>query len=81
MILWETFVVEQVPPSWIAEGCLAIPETNPTRRMLCGMMRAVDSSVKNMTGAYKRLGLWEQTIVFFSTDNVREFAHSVKHCV
>ena len=61
----------QVPESWIASGCLAIPATNPTRRMLCGMMRAVDSSVKNMTGAYKRLGIWEQTVVFFSTDNVR----------
>ena len=60
-----------MPESWIASGCLAIPATNPTRRMLCGMMRAVDSSVKNMTGAYKRLGIWEQTVVFFSTDNVR----------
>ena len=59
----------EVPMSWIAEGCLKIPPANPTRRMLCGMMRAVDSSVHNMTGAYKRLGLWEQTVVIFSTDN------------
>ena len=71
--------VLQVPASWIAEGCLAIPESNPTRRMLCGMMRAVDSSVKNMTGAYKRLGLWEQTVVFFSTDNVRK-SLTLSHC-
>ena len=52
----------QVPPRWIAGHCAQqIPEENPTRRMLCGMMAAVDSSVANMTAAYKRLGLWPET--------------------
>ena len=37
--------------------------------MLCGMMRAVDSSVANMTAAYKRLGLWQETVVIFSTES------------
>jgi hypothetical protein len=33
----------QVPTSWLDNSpCLsAIPASNPTRRMLCGMMRAV----------------------------------------
>lgn len=66
----------QVPASYIDRGVCKtkIPATDPTRRMLCGMMSAVDDSVANMTAAYKRLGLWSETIVIFSTDNVR--AHS-----
>lgn len=61
----------QVPASYIdGSPCQSsIPADQPTRRMLCGMMRAVDSSVRNMSTAYKRLGLWSKTIVIFSTDN------------
>eukprot|EP01052_Picozoa_sp_SAG31_P016200 SAG31_NODE_1065_length_10096_cov_7.151530_5_plen_80_part_00 len=66
----------QVPISWLeGSDCITkIPAENPTRRMLCGMMRAVDSSVANATAAYKRLGLWTETVVIFSTDNVRQLS-------
>ena len=33
------------------------------------MMRAVDASLKNVTDAYKRLGVWGRTVVIMSTDN------------
>ncbi len=41
----------------------------PVRRMLCGMMTAVDDSISNLTRAYQELGIWEKTVVIFSTDN------------
>lgn len=33
------------------------------------MMRAVDDSLRNVTNAYKHLGVWEDTVVIMSTDN------------
>lgn len=59
----------QVPSHYIRDGCLDIPASNPTRRMLCGMMTAVDDSVRNVTEVYKELGIWNETVVIFSTDN------------
>lgn len=59
----------EVPSHYIRDGCLQIPATNPSRRMLCGMMVAVDDSLRNLTNAYKSLDLWEKTVVIFSTDN------------
>jgi arylsulfatase B/arylsulfatase I/J len=50
----------QVPPAYIRGGCLKIPASNPSRRMLCGMMTAVDDSVRNVTNVYKKLGIWNQ---------------------
>ena len=57
-------------------GCAHMPGANtnvdgiPTRKVLCGMMSAVDDSVKNLTAYYKSVsGLWEQTLIIFSTDN------------
>eukprot|EP00041_Stephanoeca_diplocostata_P015840 m.304541 g.304541 ORF g.304541 m.304541 type:complete len:230 (+) comp20173_c0_seq11:679-1368(+) len=50
-------------------GCASIPSVNPVRRMLCGMMSAVDDSLRNVTDAYKAMGLWETTVIIFSTDN------------
>jgi hypothetical protein len=62
----------QVPQRYIDGECVArIPPENPSRRIICGMMRAVDSSLANMTALYQSLGAWEHTVVFFSTDNVR----------
>ena len=43
----------------------------PTRRILCGMVRAVDASVKNITDTYKRLGLWDDTLVVLTADSAR----------
>jgi len=39
------------------------------RRHRCGMMTAVDDSLRNVTDVYKELGIWNETIVIFSTDN------------
>eukprot|EP00666_Eupelagonemidae_sp_cell4sb_P008741 gene8741-9261_t len=30
---------------------------------------AVDDSLRNLTAEYRRLGIWEATLVIFSTDN------------
>ena len=46
-----------------------VPADRPARRIVCGMMRAVDASLKNVTDAYKALGVWEETVVIMSTDN------------
>ncbi len=35
----------------------------------CGMMRAVDSSLRNITDTYRKLGILNDTLVIFSTDN------------
>ena len=52
----------QVPAYYIDGGCAdGIPASQPERRIVCGMMRAVDSSLKNVTDAYKELGVWDST--------------------
>lgn len=44
----------QVPAHYIEGACADnIPADQPVRRMLCGMMRAVDESVKNISDTYK----------------------------
>ena len=54
----------QVPERWTAGGCEdGIPADRPSRRIVCGMMQAVDSSLANVTAAYQRLGVWDQTVV------------------
>lgn len=59
----------EVPLHYINHECDHIPASNPTRRIVCGMMRAVDSSLANITAVYKELGIWDDTLVIFSTDN------------
>ena len=62
----------QVPQRYIDGECAAgIPVANPSRRIICGMMRAVDDSLANMTSLYQSLGaeVWERTVIIFSTDN------------
>lgn len=60
----------EVPMHYIDGGCAAaIPRDRPARRIVCGMMRAVDASLANVTAAYKRLGVWDRTVIIMSTDN------------
>jgi hypothetical protein len=35
----------------------------------CGMVRATDESLKNISDTYKSLGIWEQTLTIVSADN------------
>ena len=49
----------EVPERYLNDECRRlIPDSHPTRRIYCGMVRAVDESVKNITETYKRLGIW-----------------------
>lgn len=60
----------EVPQYYINGECAdAIPLSRPSRRIVCGMMRAVDSSLANVTNAYRRLGVWDSTVIIMSTDN------------
>ena len=60
----------EVPARYIGSECKAVVgETHPTRLIYCGMVRAVDESVRNITATYKELGILSQTLIVFSTDN------------
>ena len=50
----------QYPKDWIAG-----------RRVYAGMASALDESVGNITAALKRLGMWENTLLVFSSESVR----------
>ena len=60
----------QVPQRFINAECRAlVPASHPTRLIYCGMVRAVDESVKNITDTYKQLGIFDETIGVLTTDN------------
>eukprot|EP00656_Telonema_subtile_P057873 TRINITY_DN9628_c0_g1_i2.p1 TRINITY_DN9628_c0_g1~~TRINITY_DN9628_c0_g1_i2.p1 ORF type:complete len:484 (-),score=81.37 TRINITY_DN9628_c0_g1_i2:172-1623(-) len=39
------------------------------RQMVCAMAKAMDDGIGNVTEALKRKGIWEDTLVIFSSDN------------
>jgi arylsulfatase B/arylsulfatase I/J len=61
----------EVPAWYLADGACAkvVPTDHPTRLIYCGMVRAVDDSVKNITATYQQLGLLESTLVVLTGDN------------
>eukprot|EP00041_Stephanoeca_diplocostata_P031143 m.963668 g.963668 ORF g.963668 m.963668 type:complete len:731 (+) comp23897_c0_seq6:130-2322(+) len=60
----------EVPVSYIDDECRRrIPDDFPSRLIYCGMVRAVDESVGNITQTYKELGIWNNTLVILSADN------------
>jgi arylsulfatase A-like enzyme len=44
-------------------------ETYATRRDFSGMLSAVDSAVANITAALKAAGMWDNTVLFWASDN------------
>jgi arylsulfatase A-like enzyme len=42
---------------------------NHARQMVCAMAKVLDDGVGNVTAALKRVGMWDRTVVVFSSDN------------
>jgi hypothetical protein len=60
----------EAPMHFIDGPCRAlVPADYPSRLAYCGMVRAMDESVGNITKTYKELGLWDDTLVILSADN------------
>ena len=60
----------EAPMHFIDGACRAlVPEDHPSRLVYCGMVRAMDESVGNITQTYKDLNLWDSTLVIMSADN------------
>ena len=60
----------EVPASYVNEECLAlVPASHPTRQIYCGMVRAVDEPVLNITQTYEKLGILDDTLIVLTTEN------------
>lgn len=49
-----------------------VPADYPSRLIYCGMVRAVDESVLNVSKVYKELGIWEDTLFIMSAGTTQE---------
>ncbi len=56
----------QADAEFIAQ-CADVP--NRHRRMFCGMMAQLDAGLGNVTQALKETGMWEDTVVVWTSDN------------
>ena len=60
----------EVPLHYVQGPCEElIPADRPTRRIYCGMVRAMDESVGNITSTYRELGILNQTLFILTGDN------------
>ena len=61
------YYYEQVEKDVISKGGKAFDSEN--RRMLMAMTKYMDDTIKNLTDAFKAKGMWNNTLVVFTTDN------------
>ena len=64
----------QAPQDYIDGFSKTVPLAGPLgtkRRELAGMVRSMDEGVGNVTKALSAAGMFEDTLIIFSTDNVR----------
>eukprot|EP00940_MAST-03C_sp_MAST-3C-sp2_P001088 g1088.t1 len=60
----------EVPLRYVQGECEElVPADRPVRRIYCGMVRAVDESVRNITETYASLGIIDDTLFILSGDN------------
>ena len=58
----------QVPAMYVNDECRAlVPADHPSRLIYCGMVRAVDEAVANITSTYEALGILNDTLVIVSS--------------
>ncbi len=64
---------DQVPPSYMEPFADTIPDTKngvgKHRRTVAGMVACLDEGIGNITAALKRAGMFEDTLIIFTTDN------------
>ena len=60
------WALQQVPARYVAPYASVADEQ---RRLLSGMVAALDESVGNLTAALHAAAMWERTLLVFSTDN------------
>eukprot|EP00946_MAST-07B_sp_MAST-7B-sp1_P004211 g4211.t1 len=60
----------EVPLHYVQGECeKLVPEDRPVRRIYCGMVRAMDESIGNITQTYERLGILSDTLFILTGDN------------
>eukprot|EP00662_Eupelagonemidae_sp_cell21_P034374 gene34374-7105_t len=57
----------QYPPERYYAACAHITESN--RKTYCAMMQALDEGIGNLTAAYTGVGVWDDTVLVFLSDN------------
>ena len=61
---------QQAPQVYLDGHCTtAFPVDQPIRRIACAQMASVDANVAKVVAAYRAAGIWDQTLVIFTTDN------------
>ena len=60
-------------PQWYIDQQKQINNTD--RRTYAGMLGALDDGIKNITETLKEVGLWNDTLLIFSTDNGAPASH------
>ena len=68
----------EAPVSYIEGPCSQlVPEDHPARRIYCGMVRAADESLRNISDTYKGLSIWDETLVILSAGELPATLSSV----